>query len=245
MWVRFFICLPRMDLGQGHCKPLLVLRKAEKGDFTDGILCIRKAGEAYAKNFAKDSPVGLKNPIRRSRKPLQTEALVKDIGSELAKVSTEALSAYAFAASDLEDLGMKAQSLWIAENVTGGTNEMLTAGDKVFQTLEAVHQTLGLIDARLSAVSKGEQAAARKSRMDSKKIPKIFEAADIPAYWRHALYDAGLSIDSENPHDPDKNFETYKASQLTFTDEVLGGTDNWDVPRWYAPDDTGPYVDLV
>ena len=123
---------------------------------------------------------------------------------------------------------------------------MFIAGDKVLQMLEAVHQTLGLIDARLSAVSKDSQAVARKSRMDSKKILKIFEAADIPAYWRHAPYGAGLSIDSENPlHDPDKNFETHKASQLTFTDEFLCGTDNWDVPKFYAPGDTGPYVDLV
>ena len=96
-----------MDLGQSHCKPPLVLKKAEKGDLTDGILCIRKAGEAYAKNFTKDSRVGLKNPIRRSRKLLQREAIVKDIGSELAKVSTEALAAYALAASDLEDLGIR------------------------------------------------------------------------------------------------------------------------------------------
>ena len=98
-----------MELGQSHCKPFLVLKKAEKGDLTDGILCIRKAGEAYAKNFTKDSLVGLKNPIRRSRQLLQTEAIVKDIGSELAKVANEELAAYALAASDLEDLGMKAQ----------------------------------------------------------------------------------------------------------------------------------------
>ena len=29
--------------------------KAENGNLTDGILCIRKAGEAYAKCFTKDS----------------------------------------------------------------------------------------------------------------------------------------------------------------------------------------------
>ena len=46
-------------------------------------------------------------------------------------------------------------------------------------------------------------------------------------------------------HEPNKNFETYKASLLTFTGEFLSGTDNWDVPKWYELDDTGPYVDLV
>ena len=45
-------------------------------------------------------------------------------------------------------------------------------------------------------------------------------------------------------YDPNKNFETYKASELTFTGEFLSGTDNWDVPKWYEPDDIGPYVDL-
>ena len=157
-------------------------QEAENCDLTDGIFCIRKAGEAYAKNFTKDSLVGLKNPIRRSRTPLQVEAIVETIGSELAKVAKEALAAYALAASDLEDLGTKSQFQWIIENFTGGINELLIAGSKVFQTVEAVHQTLGLIYARTSAVSKDKQAVARKSRMDSKKILKIFEAADIPAY---------------------------------------------------------------
>ena len=59
---------------------------------------------------------------------------------------------------------------------------MFIAGSKVLQTVEAVHQTLGRIYARISAVSKEKQAVARKSHMDSKKILKIFEAADIPAY---------------------------------------------------------------
>ena len=234
-----------MELGQSHCKPLSVLQKAENGNLGDGILCIRKAGEAYAKCFTKDSLVGLKNPIRRCRKLLKTEATVQDIGSELARVANEELPAYDLAATALEDLGMKAQSQWITETVTGGINLLLIAGNNVLQTIEAVHQTLVLIDARLSAVSKEKQATARKSRMDSKKILKIFEAAGIPVYWRHALCDAGLAVDTEHAmYEPDKNFETYKASELTFTGEFLSGTDNWDVPKWYEPDDTGPYVNL-
>ena len=238
--------MPRKDLGTSHHKFSLVLKKAEKGDLTDGILCIRKAGEAYAKCFSKDSLVGLKNPIRRCRKLLKTEATVQDIGSELAKVATGALAAYETAISGMEDLGKKAQSHWITENVMEGINDMLMAGDVVLQMLDSVHRTLGLIDARLNEVSKDKQAVARKGRMDSSRILKIFEAAGIPASWRLALHQAGLSIDLDNPlHDPNKNFQMYKPSQLTFTGEFMSGPDTWDVPKWYAPDDTGPHVDLV
>ena len=153
-----------------HSKPLFVLRKAEKGDLTDSILCIRKAGEAYAKNFTKDSLVGLKNPIRRSRTPLQVEAIVETIGSELAKVANEALAAYAVAASDLEDLGMKAQSQWITGNVTGGINELLTAGGKVLPVL--CELTRGL------AREENELADALSRRFSGASLPAIL--ASVP-----------------------------------------------------------------
>ena len=238
--------MPRNGLGKSHDVALALLKKAEKCDFADGILIIRKAGDAFTKKFTKDSLVGLKNPIRRSRKLLQTGAMVTSIGPELAKDSTEALAAYDEAISELEDLGKKAQSHWITETVIEGINEMLIAGDKVLQMVDAVFQTLGSIDACLSDQSKEKQATARKSRMDSRRMLKIFEVAGIPSLWRLALHDAGLSIDTEDPpHNPDKNFENYKASALTFTEEFLKGPDSWDVPKWYAPNDTGPYVDLV
>jgi hypothetical protein len=238
-------CVPRNGLGKSHDVPLAVLKKAEKADFTDGILIIRKAGDAFTKKFTKDSLVGLKNPIRRSRKLLQTEAIVTNIGPELAKDATEALAAYDEAISELEDLGKKAQS-WITETVIEGINEMLIAGDKVLQMVDAVFQTLGSMDASLSLQSKEKQATSRKTRMDARKVLKIFELAGIPNLWRLALHDAGLSIDTEDAlHDPDKNFENYKASAPTFTEEFLKGSDSWDVPKWYAPNDTGPYVDLV
>ena len=242
-FIRF---LPRTGLGKSHDMALAVLKKAEKADFTDGILVIRKAGDAFTKKFTKDSLVGLKNPIRRSRKLLQTEDIVTNIGPELAKAATEALEAYDEAISELEDLGKKAQSQWITENVIQGINEMLIAGDKVLQMVDAVFQTVGSIDACLSGQSKEKQATARKSRMDSRKVLKIFEVAGIPSLWRLALHDAGLSIDTEAAcHNPEKNFENYKASALPFTEEFLKGPDSWDVPKWYAPNDTGPYVDLV
>ena len=146
--------MPRNGLGKSHEVALALLKKAEKGDFADGILIIRKAGDAFTKKFTKDSLVGLKNPIRRSRKLLQTGAMVTSIGPELAKDSTEALAAYDEAISELEDLGKKAQSHWITETVIEGINEMLIAGDKVLQMVDAVFQTLGSIDACLCDQSK-------------------------------------------------------------------------------------------
>ena len=252
MWVcivhpiTFIHCLPRTGLGQSHHKALTVLKKAEAGNLTDGILVIRKAGHAYAKAFIKDSLVGLKNPIRRCRKITQTDAFLNDLSKELTEQCNAALAAYGQACTDLEALGNQAQIQWITDNVMEGINGMLSGADKVFEALDDVFRALESTDSFLAELSKDKQATARKIRQDGKRILKIFEQAGIPLLWRHVLRDAGLSIDEDNPmRDPATDFAKYTASQPAFTAELLSDRDTWALPKWYAPDDTGAYVYLV
>ena len=244
--ITFIHCLPRTGLGQSHHKALTVLKKAEAGNLTDGILVIRKAGHAYAKAFIKDSLVGLKNPIRRCRKITQTDAFVNDLSDDLTKQCNEALAAYGQACTELEALGDRAQIQWITDNVMEGINGMLSGADKVFEALDDVFRALESTDSFLAELSKDKQATARKIRQDAKRILKIFEQAGIPLLWRQVLRDAGLSIDEDNPmRDPATDFAKYTASQPAFTAELLSDRDTWALPKWYAPDDTGAYVYLV
>lgn len=244
--ITFIHCLPRTGLGQSHHKALTVLKKAEAGNLTDGILVIRKAGHAYAKAFIKDSLVGLKNPIRRCRKITQTDTFVHDLSKELTEQCNAALAAYGQACTELEALGAQAQVQWITDNVMEGINGMLLAADKVFEALDEVFRALESTDSFLAGLSKDKQATARKIRQDGKRILKIFEQAGIPLLWRHVLRDAGLSIDEDCPmRDPATDFAKYTASQPAFTAEFLSDRDTWALPKWYAPDDTGAHVHRI
>jgi len=219
----------------------VVLVKAERGDIEAGILDTRKAGAAFAKAFVKDSLVGLKNPVKRLRRQLADSSTVDTIGQELFTTATQALQAYNAATDELVQLGTLAEH-WVTATVTQGVNTMFTARDTVVEKVEDVCRALAATESCIADAGKARQASARKKRLDTRRILKVFNGS-VPHHWRMALHEAGLSIDEDDPlwqqEDDPKNFANYSPTKPSFSAEFAGGIDQWDIAKWYAPTDEG------
>jgi hypothetical protein len=218
------------------------LLKAEKGDLTGGLLPIRKAGAAFAKAYVKDLVVGVKNPRKKLEKMVACQATCADIGEELTKKARDALAAYINASEELGKQGQVAQE-WVTSDAAEGINTLFMARDKLKEKFDDIRVAMNEAESAIHEQRKLRATEARNSRLDLKRIMKVFEQVNLLPNWRSAINQNGLTVDVEDPmYDESQNFSKYTASvpACAANSDIVGG--NWADAKWYAPNDAGPYL---
>ena len=216
--------------------------KAEKGDLSVGMLPIRKAGAAFAKAYVKDLVVGVKNPRKKLEKMVACQATCADIGEELTKKARDALAAYINASEELGKQGQVAEK-WVASNAAEGINTLFMARDKLKEKFDDIRAAMNEAESAIHEQRKLRATDARNSRLDIKRVMKVFERGNLLPNWRSAIYQNGLTVDVDDPmYDESQNFSKYTASVPACAADSDTHADNWADAKRYAPNDAGPYL---
>ena len=98
---------------------------AEKGDFGNNILQVRRAGADYVKSYLKDLTHGQKNPVRSLKKHLKDSEDIATWSAELRAKASAALTSF----TDLEeDFNTTGSDDWTAHNAQTKINELCHHG---------------------------------------------------------------------------------------------------------------------
>ena len=224
------------------------LVSAEKGDFGNDILRVRRAGADYVKSYLKDLTHGQKNPVRRLKKHLKDSEDIATWSAELRAKASAALTSF----TDLEeDFNTTGSDDWTAHNAQTKINELFMKASHLQSSHTAITAALQDIENERTSIRKVKQAKARANRIDVKRILQVFEDHKLPEAFRMFIKDNGLAIDlakfSEagnsvpNPYE----FKDYKPSQDAHVEVSENSMKSWEHPKWWTETDEGAHIMLL
>ena len=157
------------------------LVSAEKGDFGNDILRVRRAGADYVKSHLKDLTHGQKNPVRRLKKHLKDSEDTATWSAELRAKASAALTNF----TDLEEnFNMTGSEDWTAHNAQMKINELFMKASHLQSSRTAITAALQDIENERTSIRKVKQAKARANRIDVKRIMQVFEDHKLPEVFR-------------------------------------------------------------
>ena len=224
-----------------------ILDNAEKGNFGEGILWVRKAGQQYCKDILREQCKGTKNPVKKLRKLLKEKDIndFECLTKKMQKEATEAIAGYDALEKKVTELGNDVKR-WTLSNVTAKVNELNMLVSQLNDAHEVTDKAVGHLDAERKQRQKDKAAATRAKRVEHKRMTQIFADHNMPLQWQLELVDQKLVMDIRD-NDEEKvasdqkaiefsEFKQYKPSQ---DNEAEFKQESWTEPKWWKQDATG------